>query len=126
MCQHRVGFFVRAIITQRRHDDTAGVEGIDVALRPLLARAAAEPDPVVGETARISPRLDVHALNEADTLTCQAERADFRSRQIGEVDAEAGRLTPADRQQLPHNGGTPRPSGRPTDIETTGPRLAQR
>src|SRR6266446_9460692 len=88
LCQHRIGLLVRAIVAQRRYDDAAGIERVDVAFGSLLARAAAKADPVIGEAARIGSRLDMHALDQADTLARQGERADLGSREVGEVDAE--------------------------------------
>src|SRR6516164_534328 len=92
-----IGLLVRPIVPQRSHDNAAGPQGVDVALRSLLARPTAEADPVIGQTARIGPRLYVHSLEQSDTLPRQGERARVSRREVREVNAEASRITPADR-----------------------------
>jgi len=81
---------------------------------------------VIRDAARIRSRLDLHALEEPDTLPRQRERAGIGRRDVGEVDIEASRIVPADRQQLPDDAGTERRSGRPADLLAIGPCLAQR
>src|SRR6516162_2600653 len=97
-CQHLISLLVGPIVAQRRHDNAAGMQGLDVALRALLARSAAKTDPVIGQTARIRPRLDTHSLEQSDTLPGQGERAGVRRWEAREVHVEASRFTPADRK----------------------------
>src|SRR6516165_6603982 len=125
-CEHPIGFFIGPIVAQRRHDDTASVERVDIALRALIARAAAEADPMVGNVARIGSRLDMHTLEQTDTLPRQGQRTNLSRWKVRKVYIEAGRLTPADRQQLAHDTGAEGCGSPPSDIRAIGPRLAQR
>src|SRR6516164_3141894 len=90
-CQQFIGLLIGAIVTQRRHDNAAGIQSFDVALRPLLARPAAEADPMVGNVARIGSRLDMHALEQPDTLPRQGQRSSLSRWKIRKVYIEAGR-----------------------------------
>ena len=71
---------------------------------------------MVRDAAGIRSGFDVHALEQADPLARQGERADLGRREIREIDAEAGRLAPANLQQLPDDAGTERRGRRPADV----------
>ena len=97
-CQHLISLLVGPIVAQRRHDNAAGMQGLDVALRALLARSDLSLDRFSPRTARIRPRLDTHSLEQSDTLPGQGERAGVRRWEVREVHVEASRFTPADRK----------------------------